>query len=143
MSKLKTSWGFECSCKLCTSRDQIVEESDSRLEQIRSLAEQLRDRSGASTASPQMAELLISLCKQERLWSFMSLAYYYAALEWNGAGNMWKALEYARLSIEESLQYAPGDLSLRRMRSLVDDPTEHWSWGFRLRNRAFPIDDVL
>jgi hypothetical protein len=120
----------------------LSDESDSRLEQINDLVERLSDRTPKSAASPYMAELLISLYKQEELWGFLYQGYYYAAIEWNGAGERWKAMEFARLGVELGLIVAgPRDPMVKGLKDLVRSPARHWSWAFRLKGRSDSEDD--
>jgi hypothetical protein len=137
MSNLEGGWGFQCACKLCTRDRFLVDASDSRLERLTEITEQLEDRDSGddSSATPEMAELLISLHKTERLWGYIHHAYYLAALEWNGVGNKWKAAEFASLGVESGLISAgPGDWMVVEMQEMIQDPTNHWSWESRMES---------
>jgi len=134
LTRLRTKWGFSCDCKLCTSEAHVWRESDSRLVQIKQIRDKLADKEPTSSGSPDMADLLISLYKQERMWGWVYIGYYHAAVEWNGLGKVWKAVEFARLAYDEGLfSVGPRDWRVKSMKRLVDDPTGHWSWAFRLK----------
>jgi hypothetical protein len=63
-------------------------------------------------------------------------AYTLAAIEFNGAGDMWMAQKYARLAVEAGLLYGgPLDDDVNEMETLLKDPRGHWSWMLRNRKR--------
>jgi hypothetical protein len=134
--KLQSTWGFKCSCPSCTSSKFVIASSDDRLRQIEELSPELANHRADSRATPQMAELLISLYEQEKLWGMMYQAYKYAAIEWNGVGEPWTATKYARLAVEYGI-YSSGekDGDVADMDSLATDPWSHWSWMLRTRMR--------
>lgn len=83
-----------------------------------------------------MAELLISLYQQERLWQMLYEAYTFAALEYNGVGEPWTATKYARLAVQHGLAGGgPNDSDVREMTALARNPWEHWSWMLRTKKR--------
>lgn len=136
LERLNTSWHFPCDCSLCTQNHHQTSESDARIQQIVEIRRQLRDWEPSSPATPSLAELMVSLYQQERLWSTMQEAYTYAAVEYNGAGEPWIAIKYARLAIQHGLAAAgPNDSDVIEMKSLVADPWEHWSWMLRTKRR--------
>src|ERR1700712_4822534 len=65
---LKESWGFPCGCSSCTATSAVASASDDRIAQIHELRGELEDYSTESRGSTQMAELLVSLYEQERMW---------------------------------------------------------------------------
>lgn len=67
----------------------------------------------------------------------MGEAYTYAALEWNGVGEAWTAMRYARRAIEEEVLQVREERGedVEDMLELVEDPWEHWSWLWRTRKR--------
>ena len=84
-----------------------------------------------------MAELLVSLYEQERMWGPIAEAYAFAALEYNGAGDPWTAQKFARLSVEAGLIYGgPHDDDVGQMEQLLKDPWEHWSWMLRTKKKS-------
>lgn len=106
------------------------------MKQINLLRDQLRDWEPTSQASVDQALLLITLCEIERLAGTMYEAYTYAALEYNGVGQPWQAIRYARLAIAHGLPGAgPKDTDVREMQALARDPWQHWSWMLRSRRR--------
>lgn len=98
-----------------------------------SLRRELDDYS--TSASPQKAELLITLYELEGLQVRIYEAYYRAALEWNGVGDSGRAVKYARMCLEKGLLLrGPNRPFIDNMKELVADPTGHWSWRFRLKS---------
>jgi hypothetical protein len=131
---LKNSWGFQCSCSQCTAQSAISSASDSRIDKIARIRDNLEDYSPESVASPEMADLLISLYEQERMWGPIAEAYSYAALEYNGAGDAFIAQKYAHLAVEVGLVYGgPHDTDVKEMEQLLKDPKAHWSWKLRIK----------
>ncbi|CAK7220418.1 SET domain-containing protein 5 [Sporothrix bragantina] len=136
LDKLKATWGFPCSCSLCTQNRHLTKASDARIKQIQDLRNEFRDYTSSSRATPEMAELFISLYEQERLDAMLYEAYSYAAIEWNGAGEPWRAVKYARLAIETGLMsVGTHDEDVIEMRRLAVDPWKHWSWMLRTSRR--------
>lgn len=134
--RLHGTWGFHCSCHHCTQSRLKTDASDLRIEQIALLREEFNDYTPASRATPQMAELLISLYEQEHNWSLLSEAYTLAAIEYNGIGEPWLATKYARLAIEYGLTTLwEGHGDVIEMSKLAEDPWAHWSWMLRTRKR--------
>lgn len=135
LAHLNESWHFPCSCSACTQNKQMTDASDSRVHQIQEIRKQLRNWDN-SPATPALAELLISLYQQERLWTMIYEAYTYAAIEYNGDGSPWLATKYARLAIQHGLATAgPQDSDVNEMIALARNPWEHWSWMLRTRMR--------
>lgn len=134
--KLHDVWGFQCSCSLCTQRPELTAASDQRIKQIKKIRKQLEDYSTESAATPQMADLFVSLYEQDRLDGTIYEAYAFAAIEWNGVGEPWQAVRYARLAIEYGLAaVGPNDQDVIEMKVLADDPWGHWSWMLRTSKR--------
>jgi hypothetical protein len=134
-ARLQRSWGFSCSCSACTQNDHHTAASDARIAQILSLHNALEDyTAGYRGASPQMAELLVSLYAQERLDHVAYEGYGLAAVEWNGVGNPWTATQYARLAVQYGLAtVGPANGVVRDMQNLAAHPESHWSWMIRRR----------
>lgn len=136
LEKLQSVWGFRCGCSLCRQRAELSAASDDRIRQIKRIRRQLEDYGAGSSATPQMADLMVSLYQQERLSGSIYEAYTFAAIEWNGAGEPWNAVRYARLAIEAGLASAgPKDRDVVEMVKLADDPWSHWSWMLRTSKR--------
>ncbi|KJZ75329.1 hypothetical protein HIM_05255 [Hirsutella minnesotensis 3608] len=129
--QLAHTWGFNCSCSACSLHPQISAESDSRLSQM----DQIEDRlSENPTGSPQLAELLISMTKQERLDAFMGTPYRLAAKAYCAEAQHWKTVEYARLALEYGLLDEGFDAeSTKDMRNLIKEPQKQSCWMSRLR----------
>ena len=112
----------------------LLAESDSRVMQMRELRRELDDYSTAAT--PGQAELLVTLYELEGLHVRIYEAYYRAALEWNGAGDAFRAVRYARLCLDKGLLLRGEDRPfVKSMREMVRDPKGHWSWRFRVEGR--------
>lgn len=132
LDKLSHVWGFRCGCSLCKQRSEMAAASDERIKQIKRIRRQLENYEAGSSATPEMADLFVSLYEQERLSGSIYEAYTFAAIEWNGAGEPWKAVRYARLAIEYGLASAgPKDKDVIEMIRLADNPWAHWSWMLR------------
>ena len=132
MATLKHNWGFDCNCELCTASPAVVSESDARIRQIIHLTDVLRSGNG----TPDIAELYVSLYEMERLWAAIAPAYVWAAVEWNGAGNPWKALKYAYKAVEIGLIHGgPGHVDVLDMQELIQDPTAHYSFMLRTNRK--------
>jgi len=134
MRGLEKNWGFKCSCSTCTAHASLVSESDSRLEQIATIQQDvLSDWTESSAATPATAELLISLYQQERLDASLATAYQHAAETYSSFGMKWEAVRYARLSVEMSmLDKGWNDKDTAVMQKMVADPTMTWSWKKRV-----------
>lgn len=133
MRRLENNWGFKCSCSACTAHENLAAESDSRLYQITALAKALDDWTSSSSATPEIAKLLISLYEQERLDASLATAYKYAAEVCSSFGKRWEAMKYARLSVELSMLdkgFRDGDV--REMKKMSKDPEMSWSWKKRV-----------
>jgi hypothetical protein len=114
----------------------ISEASDERIEHMSDLRDELDDYSSDSDATPGMADLMVSLYEQERLYGPISEAYTFAAIEYNGVGDLWTSQKYARLAVEAGLLYGgPADKDVKQMQQLLKDPVKHWSWMLRLNQR--------
>ncbi|KAI2602052.1 SET domain-containing protein [Hypoxylon sp. NC1633] len=132
--KLKKEWGFQCSCARCTADESSITESDQRVSQIHQLWKELDDHSAASEATPEKAELLVSLYEREGILGRMNEAYYRAAIEYIGVGDISNATKYANLCVEHGVLFIGSDRPfIKGMQELIADPTGHPKWKFRLR----------
>jgi len=94
------------------------------------------------SATPEKAELLITLFKLEGLQVRIYEAYYRAAIEWNGVGDSGRAMRYARLCLDKGLLLRGAKRPfVDSMRALIANPTGHWSWRFRLKLKEEKKDD--
>ncbi|KAK7927381.1 hypothetical protein PG985_004379 [Apiospora marii] len=124
--------GEEITVSYIKNRHQI-KASDERILQIQKLIKEFQDRSRHSKATPQAAELLVSLYHQEKLWYALYEAYTMAALEYSFVGEARLATKYARLAIEHGIASAgPEDENVEMMGKLARDPRNHWSWMYRI-----------
>ncbi|ETS85845.1 hypothetical protein PFICI_03870 [Pestalotiopsis fici W106-1] len=132
--QLEQSWHFKCSCPSCSQKREMIAVSDARVLQIQYLQEQLRNGILAPSTATGMAELLISLYEQEGLWLVIDEAYTLAALQYNGIGEPWLAMKYARLAIQSGIRSSGiMDKYVRDNMALAENPWEHWSWMAKSR----------
>ncbi|ETS82058.1 hypothetical protein PFICI_07060 [Pestalotiopsis fici W106-1] len=137
LARLDETWHFPCACTACTQVDRIVKASDDRIAQILDLQGHLTDYTGDSYATPEMAETLVSLYEQERLYSRLYEAYTYAAIEFNAVGKVWEAIKYARLAIQHSFVVAgPNNDDHYELAALAENPTTHWSHLMRRKDES-------
>jgi hypothetical protein len=102
---------------------------------MQQLRQELDDYS-VGRASPEKAELLVTLYELEGLQVRIYEAYYRAALEWNGVGDAMRAMKYARLCLEKGLLLRGENRPfVESMRALLRDPKGHWSWRFRVKGK--------
>lgn len=106
--KLHRNWGFRCACASCTAPPAVVASSDDRLRQVARLRPEFGRIRRESRATPQMAELLVGLYEQERLWGMLYEAYRLVRAR----------VERRRRAVDGHQVRAPGcrvrDLQLRR-----------------------------
>ncbi|KAF8854581.1 SET domain-containing protein [Acephala macrosclerotiorum] len=136
---IKRSWGFECSCSLCSQGGEFVRESNRRIvkinELLKSFGELDEDVKGKKTVggTPEMAELLVGLYDQERLYASVADAYRVAALAYSARGMEWKAVMWGMRAVEAGLIHdGPRGDGVLDMKRLLSDPRKHWSWGVNL-----------
>lgn len=137
--RLHEHWGFDCGCPACTAEPHLKTESDRRIEQILQLWSELDDYSTTATSvkapSPEKAELLVELYRLERLEGRLQEAYYRAAVEYLGVGQIALAMKYARLCIDTGLKFkGPGKPFITSMEDLLRNPKGHKYWKFRVAN---------
>jgi hypothetical protein len=133
---IKLSWGFQCTCPLCTLPESLSQASDRRISAITELESKLLSsfsRSKNTTAEEtsqnreketEIAELIISLYEQERVTAHIADAFRYAARAYKRAGKHWEALKWGYKAEESGLIYeGPESTKARMMRGLV--------WGER------------
>ncbi|KAK4653391.1 SET domain-containing protein 5 [Podospora pseudocomata] len=126
-------WNFTCSCPRCTQASRRQKESDARTAQLVNIRNELDQYDHGVQDGPGMAELLTILYELEGLEARLHEAYYRAAIEFNGIGNRWKAIKFARLCLERGLLLKDETRPfVGEMRALIEDAEGHWSWRFRL-----------
>jgi hypothetical protein len=125
---LQSGFHFTCTCPRCTAP-----ESDITLSLIHSLQANLNDWSAESVGSPELAEQLLRLHRDEGLEGFMDLAYGFAALAHSAVGDEVGAVNYAA-SAKEAILMKDGRWSanLRIWEDLLEDVGAHWSWRRRV-----------
>ncbi|CZR54914.1 uncharacterized protein PAC_04799 [Phialocephala subalpina] len=136
---IKRSWGFECSCSLCSQGREFARESNRRVVRINELLKVFGELDGDVRGrrkvggTPEMAELLVGLYEQERLYASVADAYRIAALAYAAKGMEWKAVMWAMRAVEAGLIHdGPRGDGVLDMKRLLSDPRKHWSWGVNL-----------
>ncbi|KAI1390792.1 SET domain-containing protein [Hypoxylon trugodes] len=131
---LHKEWGFQCACKRCSADASTIAESNHRVTQIQALKNELDDHSAASNGSSEKAETLVSLYKEEGILGRLNDAYYRAAIEYIGVGDIENAKKYATLCIDHGLLFiGPDRPFIKEMQQLIENPTGHPKWEFRLK----------
>ncbi|KAH6860622.1 hypothetical protein BKA58DRAFT_391850 [Alternaria rosae] len=125
---LQAGFHFTCTCPRCTSPS-----SDATLSHIHSLQSQLNDWSPTSSASPAMAEGLLTIYRGEGLEGFMDVAYGFAALAHSAVGDAEKAVDFAKKA-QEAILMKDGmwTENWKIWEELIGDVEAHWSWRRRL-----------
>lgn len=148
-SALQETWGFGCTCSSCSLDPHLSEQSDLRLEKIRTLQEKLNDwslpppsplerkhaklKASLDRPSPELAEYVIELLKIERLDFYLPYAYKDASYAWNAVGNGWKARKWAEEAVALGLVTdGLGWDDLEGMITVRENPEDHWSWMARV-----------
>lgn len=132
--RIQEQWGFQCICTHCSLSHGQTALSDSRLELIVALEEELLNLSANRTATPDTAELLVDLYLQERLDGAVADAYAYAALEYAYIGEKRQAQKWAAKSIEALALWRGEDhMYYQGMWSLLVDPEGHDSWRYMVK----------
>jgi hypothetical protein len=127
--RMRSQWGFECSCSLCKSPDHVKRASDERLLIMEEIEAEVNDLSVNRTASVHTAELLISLHEQERLDGVIGDAYMYAAFENAYLGNQRLVQKYAALAMEHmAIWRGIHHQYYAAMMRLLYDPEKEKSW---------------
>jgi hypothetical protein len=140
VANLERNWGFKCSCSSCSAHPEFVAESDSRINSINDICDELDDWTSESEATPEMAETLLELYKQERLYAGLGVAYKHAAEVYSSFGDRWNAIRYARLATEYSiLDKGFRDRDVNEMKKMAEDPEMSWSWKKRVGHKRFEV----
>ena len=138
---IKRSWGFDCSCSLCSAGNNFIRESNRRVTEIVKITKILNEVVSQNetereasrkhvTAAAEMAELLVSLYEQEKLYASIADGYRLAALVHSSIGNEWRAVKWAILAANVGLIHdGPEDEEVLDMRRLLLAPRQHWSWA--------------
>ncbi|KAF2430876.1 hypothetical protein EJ08DRAFT_633339 [Tothia fuscella] len=105
---LSQSWGFDCTCKLCTASAATKRHSDLRLLKIESIIAELNILPSKRIIDPKKAEELVRLHEQEGLWGNIGGAHMYVAMEYEVLGNRKMAKKWAGVA-KESLGLLSGE----------------------------------
>ena len=134
---IKQFWGFNCTCSACSQSPVQTAKSDRRLAMTDTLKGKLNDWSPKSDATPATAEALISIYKQEKLYSYLAVPFRLASLAYNAACDKEGAMKYGLLALEQQkLESGGGGSKIEMIKSLLYSPEEHWSWCKRERVRG-------
>ncbi|KID84732.1 lysine methyltransferase [Metarhizium guizhouense ARSEF 977] len=135
LDALRASWGFECSCSACSLPPELTALSDRRVAETDRLLERLRgdgDGDGGeddTKQKPQVAEALVSLFRQERLWADAHEGWVLAARAYCAAGNYWDTLRHAHLAAEASALWGgAGSPDAVEMARLAEAPEGEACW---------------
>jgi len=125
------SWGFACGCSICRQPADHIDLSDKRLQIIKSLKDKLNDWTEPQPERPKMAELLIDLYEQERLFVPMATGYEAAAYAYSVIGDEYRTMMYAGKAVDAlTIMYgAEHELTLD-MEIMMRDPKLHRTWLF-------------
>lgn len=92
-------------------------ELDSHIEEIHQLWKELDDYSSNSRATPDKAERLVQLYKEESIYGCL-----YEALEWIGVGNTTRASKHTRQWVDHGLVFrGPDRPFVNNMEKLIGD----------------------
>jgi hypothetical protein len=129
--RIKSQWGFDCGCSLCTSPQHVRHLSDERMTLIEMLEVELNDLSFNRTANVNTAELLVALYEQERLDGVIGDGYMYAAFENSYVGNKRLVQKYAALAVEHmAIWRGTGHQYYKAMWQLFAQPEQQKSWNY-------------
>ncbi|KAG8411188.1 hypothetical protein J3459_016534 [Metarhizium acridum] len=130
LSRLRASWGFNCSCSACSQPPELAALSDRRVAEMDRLLSRLRgDEGDDDSPPPQMAEALVSLFRQERLYADVHEALVLAARAHCAAGHYWHTLRWAHLAAEASALWDGADSpDAVQMARLAERPEGESCW---------------
>ncbi|KAJ5051295.1 hypothetical protein J3E74DRAFT_445268 [Bipolaris maydis] len=124
---LAQGFHFTCTCPRCSSPI-----TDITLSIINDLQAQLNDWSDASLGSPQVAEELLILYREEGLEGFMDTPYGFAALAYSAVGDAEMAVRYAEMARAAVLMKdGKGARNLGIWEEMIRGVRKHWSWRRR------------
>ncbi|KZS95425.1 SET domain-containing protein [Sistotremastrum niveocremeum HHB9708] len=103
-SRLKSTWGFDCACSLCSLPSYLQEESDNRLVILNDSLRMLDSNRLLPADKPAIAERLVHLVEMERLYTLLPESYAYAARAYAEIEDKHTALKYTTLAIEHGLR---------------------------------------
>jgi hypothetical protein len=136
-ARMLSQWGFNCTCTLCSSPQDILDNSDERVALIDALENELNDLNTNRTSDLSTAEFLVSLYEQERLDGVIGDAYMYAAFESAYVGLKRKTQMYASLALEHmALWRGVQHEYYLAMYRLFTQPEAQPSWEYFSKNKA-------
>ncbi|QPH04223.1 hypothetical protein C2857_001057 [Epichloe festucae Fl1] len=126
------TWGFNCSCSACELPEAGRRDSDRSIGLIREYTRELQDWSDQSRGTPGLAERLVRLYREERLYTDIADAYRLASWAYGAVRDRYNALRMASSAVRFGL------LTWREMGMRINDtllfmmdPEAHWTWGKR------------
>jgi hypothetical protein len=138
VQSLNYSWGFPCSCSTCTLSSEQSRLSDERLAFVEDLRARFLEE-GWENASPQMVETLLAVYEQERLYSYVAQASWFAALVHCAHGNRWETMRHAHRALEmgkiheETMANDLDGFGLLELEQLTSEPEREYCWMQGLR----------
>jgi hypothetical protein len=142
---LARNWGFSCGCAHCQLTPYLRNACDERIRAIHDIEARFNADPDARRGDPAMAEALVALYEQERLWAPVAGAHMKAALEHAGVGAEYEALRHARLAVELGFLYSgPWDEDVAEMKRMLEGIRKHPSWEVFLKEPEdeAPVEDV-
>lgn len=133
------AWGHGCGCHQCSADEEDVEDSETRLSEIKWIESRLED--GTSTeVSTGLITYLLGLYENERLHCCLAGAYALVARNFNMLGYGSQAVTYAGLAIEAiKIEKGENTPEIKELRELSRDPKGHPTWKSRVRKPADPV----
>lgn len=132
--QLRSHYGFNCTCALCSSSPAAIVASDARVSAIADLQDKLSaDWTPNSIGTPEMAEQLIKLLLEEGWTQFVGTGYWITGLSYCAAGNAEKAMAYVTKAVESMIEVPEDGLELGDAQSFLKvGPQHHWCWKLRV-----------
>ncbi|GAB0138347.1 hypothetical protein EsDP_00006583 [Epichloe bromicola] len=126
------TWGFNCSCSACELPEAERRDSDRSIGLIREYTRELQDWTDQSRGTPGLAERLVRLYREERLYTDVADAFQLAAWAYGAVRDRYNALRMASCAVGYGLT-AWREMGIRINDTLLFmmDPEAHWTWGKR------------
>lgn len=124
-----------CPCKLCTSKEEQLKESDIRTNDIQDILSRLKNHDTPDITEEEIDKFL-ELVAKEHLEAKISELYEYAALNYNYLGFDVKAKKYADLAVQAGIiEEGPEANAVVANRIFASDIKGHYSYQFTLKRR--------
>jgi hypothetical protein len=139
------SWGFACKCSACRQPADHVSISDKRLELIRKIKDTLNDWTEGLPDRAKMAEVMVELYKQERLFVQISTGYESAAYAYSVLGDEYRTMKYASKAVEAlTIMYGADHELTMDLYEMMLDPKAHRTWLYKIpkKNETVHMDEL-